>query len=605
KHPEIRVGGSFTEDELKGEMDDKDRERLRKTKQELARAPTDFQKERLEEKLISIQFEPHHKIVGPYFFRMPDKKVKVGCTIDSDVTKFSFMERNAWFDGTNVHVSESQVHRRLDITRHHLDGPPHKIEHDVRNGTELTEMWEEPKAKTIQGSIYHRIRKPKDDFDSNIDWVEDKMIPVGGIVHVGAWLSDAPTGPPDFYTQAVDGKFEMSVPDKPVVLELKYTNSDAKITERQVVSKGVRKGTVTVRYAMAEMEIDLGEETRDDDRYFLGTYIQKAPHLNQNTLEGPVTVDVPKAQLIAVCPPLRLDNMMSRIEHPTRIVFEGYVVCFPTCCTMSLRALGLEADPVDIAQSAYDLYKSRRAPPWYWPFPYQSAEWDAYLQFLRYYETAPNSWVQDVLDRLAFWLDEAVFNKHWPFVAADSYTKKQWLATTEAGEYRPWQQPDVVEDLFKERFGSRLEILRRDRDVFESSSTQTVLNKLGAGCVAAVSIDHTSRKSVSGVYRKHIGGHIIVLLGAVVTAEGDVVRLIFHDPYGDMTQRPADEGYHDPEWIAGGADVVNDIDNTGHRGAYVPYFPPDIKAWDGKLYSKYWVVFRRTDGTRPPLLRGE
>jgi hypothetical protein len=560
KHPEIRAGRSYGEGELS-------------------------------------------KIVDPYYFLMPDtKKVKVGCTIDFGVTKFSFRERDAFYDG-KLHVGEPYpVERQLDISNHHLEGPPHKIEHEVRNGTELTEMWEEPKSKTIKGAVYHRIRKPKDDSDANIDWVEDKMIPVGGIVHVSAWLTEG--GPPDYYTKAVDGKFEMTVPDKPVVLELEYVNPDALITERQVVKNGVRKGTVTVRYAMAQKDIDLGEETREDDRYFLGTYIQKAAHLNQNTLDGPVTVDVPKERLISVCPPTRRDDMMARLEHPTRIVFPGYVVCFPTCCTMALRALSLEADHADIAQSAYALVNTRND-PWSFPFPDQSAEWDMYWSFVRYYQANPNSFFAGVLERLDFRLNEAVFGQHWPFVAADAYTRKQWLATVKGTDHRSWQDPTVVKSTLEQKYGARLEIQYKDRDIFTSASSPVVLNRLGAGCVAAVSIDHTSRKREGGRYRKEIGGHILVLLGAVVTAKGEVVRLIFHDPYGDMTQRPADEGYHDPAWIAGGADRINDIDETGRKGAYVPYYPPDIKAWDGRLRSKYWLLFRRPDGTRPPLLKGE
>lgn len=593
-HAEHRFSGSYAEAELNGPPD---AERLAKVRSEidqvkarLEREPhLDTELERLEHEEASILFDPHPKIASGWIERHEDGTLSIACTFDAHQAKYTYRYQDALWPNVNrkeIKVNQYSVERALSINAPKITAKP-EGPFELRNGDDVVRYWGHgADSKTIKGEIFHRV---KDD------------IPVGGTVHVGAWLSDAPDGPPDFYSKAVDGKFEITVPNKPVTLELKYKNSDAQITERQVISKtGSRKGFVTVRYAMAEKEIDLGEETGPDGKYFLGTYIYKAPHLNQNVVSVPVKVDVPEAQILAFCPPSRREEVSARLENPTTITFRGDVVCFPTCCTMALGALGFEADLQDLAQSAYDYKKARTPTPWYFPFPDQLPEWIVYEQFQRIWETAPNSYVYEVLERLAYRLDEPIFSKHWPFADGTPYTEKEWLATIESGDYRPWQVAQTMTDLLQSKFPG-VQIVNRDRDVFQSSSTPTVLEQLAAGGVAVVSIDHTSRKN----NRKRVGGHILVLLGAIVNAKSEAVRLIFHDPYGDMTQHPEDEGYHDPNWITGGADVVKDIDDTGHKGAYAPYYPPDIKAWDGKLYSKYWLVFRRSDSRRPPLLKSE
>lgn len=110
-----------------------------------------------------------------------------------------------------------------------------------------------------------------------------------------------------------------------------------------------------------------------------------------------------------------------------------------------------------------------------------------------------------------------------------------------------------------------------------------------------VSIDHTSRERVGSTLRATKGGHFLALLGAITNANGEIVRLIFNDPYGDLTQHPQDIGYYDSRWYTGGADTISDVDKTGHAGAYAPYGNPDIKAYDNRIYRKYLLVHNRTD----------
>ena len=189
--------------------------------------------------------------------------------------------------------------------------------------------------------------------------------------------------------------------------------------------------------------------------------------------------------------------------------------------------------------------------------------------------------------------------------AADKYTKKEWLATLADGDNRPWQVVQGMKRFLQAKYGPSLEIVERNRDVFKDDSAPTVLNRLGAGCPALVSIDHLSRKGVGGGrYRPRMGGHILVLVGAICRADGSVARLIFNDPFGDLTQHPDQNGYYDPRWLTGAMGGMyngdSDCDETGTKGLYAPYATPDVKAYDDRIYSKYWVVFRRKDEPATP-----
>lgn len=522
------------------------------------------------------------KIASPYYYRMPDSgKDNVGFSIDNVVTIFTYTEKDAWYDG-NLHVSEHKKERRLDITQHHLEGPPHRIQHDVRNGTELTEMWEEPKSKTIKGEVLHRI----------------ESIPVGGIVHVSAWLAEG--GLPDFYTQAVDGKFELAVPDRPVTLELRYENAEAQIVERL----RNRKGTVTVRYAQGTKDIDLGEQPEDGDRYYLGTFIYKAPHINQNTLVGELKADVPRDKLIELCPN-RKKEVTERLDaeapgNVTTIRFPGYVVCAPTCCVMAIKALGVDADALKLPQQIYDHYKANGG-RFIFPFEWDPAAAQAYAAAKEGFEARPPTVTYQQLFDAAAALDVGKFKKLWPYVAADSHEDKQWLATLPSTGFRPWQGPDTITPALNALFPAIKAEYKWGDDIFTEALAPTVVKRLGSGALAMVSIDHLTREN----NKPDKGGHYLALVGCIVDASGKIVRLIFNDPYGDLTQHPADQGYYDPAWLTGGTNTTTDVDPTGHKGAYVPYYPPDIKTYDGRLYSKYWILIRRADGSRPPLLKGD
>jgi hypothetical protein len=77
-------------------------------------------------------------------------------------------------------------------------------------------------------------------------------------------------------------------------------------------------------------------------------------------------------------------------------------------------------------------------------------------------------------------------------------------------------------------------------------------------------------------------------MGVVVDRSGKVIRLIFNDPYGDLSQHPDVEGYYG---------MPMDKDTTGHRGAYAPYAadPDPTKSWDGTIPGKWVNILRRPD----------
>lgn len=108
-----------------------------------------------------------------------------------------------------------------------------------------------------------------------------------------------------------------------------------------------------------------------------------------------------------------------------------------------------------------------------------------------------------------------------------------------------------------------------------------VINLLGRGGVAIVSIDHRDSKGVKG-------GHMIALLGTIIDNAGSIVRLIVHDPYGDQSRNPGIEGYYDPA----GDKSKYDKDPSGPSGAYAPY-GSGINSYGGRIYGKYWLQLER------------
>jgi hypothetical protein len=107
---------------------------------------------------------------------------------------------------------------------------------------------------------------------------------------------------------------------------------------------------------------------------------------------------------------------------------------------------------------------------------------------------------------------------------------------------------------------------------------------LGEGSGSVTSIRHPS------------GGHLIALVGAVVDSSGEIVRLIFHDPYGDQTRNPSVAGYYspdkdytkydqDPPAMAGAPNACRTW------GRYAPY-GTEINSADGQMTGKWWLIFK-------------
>ena len=93
---------------------------------------------------------------------------------------------------------------------------------------------------------------------------------------------------------------------------------------------------------------------------------------------------------------------------------------------------------------------------------------------------------------------------------------------------------------------------------------------------------------------------MLCLLGAVISNDGQIKRLIFHDPYGDLTQHPDEPGYYDRTTNDG---HLSDYDRTEHRGAYVPY-GPDVRTYENSFQSKWMNVFVPVGKTGPADVRG-
>ena len=95
-------------------------------------------------------------------------------------------------------------------------------------------------------------------------------------------------------------------------------------------------------------------------------------------------------------------------------------------------------------------------------------------------------------------------------------------------------------------------------------------------------------------------------MGAVIRDSGSVARLIFHDPYGDQTQYPHDEGYYDPAWFTNGTNTRTDVDRPGKTEAPyalvrdAPYSNPDINAFKGSIRGKNWTVYSRVGDMPTP-----
>lgn len=156
--------------------------------------------------------------------------------------------------------------------------------------------------------------------------------------------------------------------------------------------------------------------------------------------------------------------------------------------------------------------------------------------------------------------------------------------------FRPWQFPEIVKDYLQAKKGVRSRVLDKSDPFGEA---QKVTNLLGRGGTAVVSTDHRDSQNQKG-------GHIVVLVGAIIDNLGDIVRLIVHDPYGDQTRNPGVEGYYNPANMNDKSKYDKDSKETW--GAYAPY-APEINSFGGRLYGKYWLTFEEPTVPDVPKLR--
>jgi hypothetical protein len=405
-----------------------------------------------------------------------------------------------------------------------------------------------------------------------------------------------------------------------------------------------RRRTVYLRDHGEEKEFALGSDRRqanvkhEGDRsillfekfnsVFLNTFILRVPYLNQSPQGFTVKdVAVPQRRLLAARPDFIAektvrDNMVVGDdpvpqEGKTTVKVRGSVVCFPTCTTMILGGLGLEKigtgkeDQIRVfCQGIYDFHagetqgKTPPQPPWVFPFPDDprpaNREREELLQqaFPAIYGTAGSFNAFSTTARnLANLSDVYAAYRQWPFDDAADDLPKQWLIsendpkwdmfdTTTGDEVirrdhaalRPWQNPSIVKRYVEHTFAGKVNVTVYDKTNVFTGGFGKALNELGRGALSTVSINH---KDSTGKQ----GGHLLVLLGAVIDDGGTPVRLIFHDPYGDQTQHPDVEGYYGS---------APDKDGDGEKGKYAPYHS-GINSWDGSMQSKYMVAFERAD----------
>lgn len=371
----------------------------------------------------------------------------------------------------------------------------------------------------------------------------------------------------------------------------------------------------------------------------INSFILKTPYLNQNLQGFSIgKVKVPAARLLAARPGFVSEaKVRSRLglppsgeppeESETEIKIRGTVVCFPTAVTMALAGLRMmdvqpKAVPAEqvreLAQGIYDFHADRShartqpprypEPPWVFPFPNDPSQINSTIDdAFRGILNRINGSGFDTIDFIRDWYNLSTTKKvylNWPFVDADNKDlTKQWLISLEEGSYplvivtstgalydawidqfvfRPWQAAEIVKDFLHrdKKYAGKIKVSILDKsDPFQQA--QKVLNLLGRGGTAVISIDHLDSE-------RRKGGHIIVLVGVITNQSGSIVRLIVHDPYGDQTRNPGVEGYYN----ATNSDDTSkyDKDQKESWGAYAPY-APEINSFGGRLYGKYWLTF--------------
>lgn len=399
-----------------------------------------------------------------------------------------------------------------------------------------------------------------------------------------------------------------------------------------------RKCEVSYRYAGKTVTHDLGDDARfcvlrkdaagklslefnGMNALLVNTLCYRGRHLNQILNPFEVEVGARVAEIQAGCPTALQEAVDARLatdvaDGKTKVKFQGYEVCFAATTTMILDALWLQALAPDgeaqqiqieeISQAIYDYMKgtveaSREAVE---AATAPDAPALSRQERVRLATHARNVFdypfpTKDAGDAAGGALPE--FGRSWPYVVADArHDNKQWLLSQ--GGYRPWQWVHVTNGYLQNHFGGRIAHVAYTSpaggafvNVFDPAATAEILFRLGSGAVASTSIRHRDAQSRPGV--PHEGGHVMALMGVVVTTQGAIVRLLMNDPYGDLTQHPDIDGYYGSAGRYNRADPERDFDPEGHKGAYAPYgnWPHKVGAWEGKLTAKWTCFFWRPD----------
>lgn len=391
-----------------------------------------------------------------------------------------------------------------------------------------------------------------------------------------------------------------------------------------------RRCEVSYRHKGGRVTHDLGDDARpcvlrrDDagrlslefngmNALFLGSFCYRARHVNQIRNPYEVTVDARVAEIRAGMPEAFAEEVNARLaadvdsDGNTVVGFQGWEVCFAASTLMLLDALWLAALAPDgpeqneqiqqLGQGIYDHVAGEvRAGRRTWDFPFPAADEfpsAAVRDAVRAEQAAAGAGRTPRATRQR-WAAALGPHRYWPYAPADAQDdNKNWLLSR--GGYRPWQWTDNTAGYVDGRFGaSRVAHLEYsatvNADVFEPATHPELLERLGGGAVAMTSVRH--RAAGSTPTRAVEGGHVMLVLGVVLSTNGHVVRVLVNDPYGDLSQHPEVDGYYGASGVYDRADPARDFDPEGHKGAYAPYgnWPHPTPTLGGKADGK-WVVF--------------
>jgi hypothetical protein len=363
-----------------------------------------------------------------------------------------------------------------------------------------------------------------------------------------------------------------------------------------------------------------------------------------------IAARVPAARLLAARPAFVPEaQVRARLRAPTtgpaddwttaQVPVKGTVACFPCSMTMTLAGLGFINIPPGtvrtgeiqaLAQAIYQYYSDKyangrfgRGMPEIFPFPPDPSMADALATTIA---TTPIPAVRALASQMLDAL-RPMYLEHWPYAEGDDDTMK-WLISVRGQEtravgaeriavdvenMRPWQWAWIVGGFVRDTYhgGDASRIAWYTTDAREhpewcnlfAPDPKKVAHVLGSGWGSVTSIKHLTEGGE--------GGHLIALVGAVVDSSGNIVRLIFHDPYGDQSRNPTIPGYYhlnrpvyndrskfdrDPVSFA-------EIPNPGGDswGRYAPY-GPDINSFGGTMTGKFWGLYAPKEQMTPHLM---